>query len=296
MSEEFLVLGRPPRQPRRGRWGKRGPGAVAAAVLVGLAGWALWQGVFDSSPATPRHPAQPAPTASTGAGFIAHRPPQVPYLRSGVLIRTDDLPRGIPDGSWDDFVVLTDGRVVLAQEQSLTVLSAALQPRTYELAGRITARPDHTAVAWTGRDGRVRRLDSGDAAPVVVRGAHLLAPTCRGLRVGGRQEPGWASCDRDGALLSPDGHYFAAFVDGTVTVAPRADFTGGLSIELPGIVLDAVWEDEFHVLVVVDVNHQAHLFRVGLGGETEDLITSILGGDDRRRPVLVLPFVGGTSR
>ena len=300
MTEEFLVLGRPPRPPRRGRWGRRGPAVVAMAVVAGLAGWAVWQGVVDSSPSTPRDAAAPtvpagsatsAPT-DTGDGFIAHDPPAVPYLRSGVLIRPADLPRGLPDGSWTDFAQLVDGRTVLVQEQSLTVLNAVQQPHSYDLDGGIAARTDGTAVAWTGRDGRVRRLDAGHAEPVVVPGARLLAPTCRGLRVDGRTQPGWQTCDRDGGLLSPDGHYFASIGDDTVTIAPRADLTGGMSVKLPGTILDAVWEDSFHVLVVVDIDHQAHLERIGLGGENQDLITSILGGDDRRRPVLVLPFTG----
>jgi hypothetical protein len=295
MTEEYLVVGRPPRPPRRGRWGRRGPAAVVVALVVALAGWALWQGVLDSSSSTQRRAATPTPPvpADTESGFIAHDPPAVPYLRSGVLIRPADLPRGIPDGSWNDFAELTDGRVVLVQDQSLTVLSADRQPRSYELAGGITARPDGSAVAWTGSDGRVRRLDDGRTEPVLVTGARLLAPTCRGLRVGGRVQPDWQTCDRDGGLLSPDGHYFASIGADTVTVAPRADITGGMSVELPGTILDAVWEDPFHVLVVVDIDHQAHLERIGLGGETQDLLTSILGGDDRTRPVLVLPFTGG---
>jgi hypothetical protein len=184
---------------------------------------------------------------------------------------------------------------VLVQKGNVTVLSSDRQPRSYPLEGGIAVRRDGTSVAWTAPDGRVRRLDRGREEPVVAGGARLLTPTCRGLRVDGRAVAEWQTCDRDGGLLSPDGHYFASIGHDTVTVAPRADITGGRSLELQGTVLDAVWEDAFHVLVVVDVDHEAHLLRIGLGGETEDLITSIPGGDNRRRPVLVLPVTGGPT-
>lgn len=292
MTEEFLVLGRPPRPPRRGRWASRGPKLVLGAVLLVLAGWAVWHGVLDDSPATPRRPATPG---AGSTGFVAHEPPRVAYLRSGVMVRPDDLPRGIPDGSWTDFALLEDGRVVLVQRGSLTVLSPDLPPRHYDHVGGITARPDQTAVAWTDPAGRVRELAVGHLDAAVVRGARQLSPTCRGLRVAGRDAAGWQTCDRDGGLISPDGRYFVSVGRDTLTIAPRADITAGVSAELRGAVLDAVWEDDDHLLVVTERDQETHLLRIWAGGATEDLITPVRGAGDRGRPALVLPATGGQT-
>ncbi|GAA1966112.1 hypothetical protein GCM10009798_28080 [Nocardioides panacihumi] len=247
----------------------------------------MWHGVADKPGATPRHPATPPVPGSTETGFIAHDPPAVPYLRSGTLISPDGRAVGIPDGSWTDFTELADGRLVLVQQKSLTVVGR--QRRSYGLDGAITSRPDGAAVAWTGTDGRVRRLDTGSAEPVVVPGGRQLSPACRGIRIDGRPEPGWQTCDRDGGLLSPDGTYFASVGSVSVTLAPRADITAGVSTAFLGVVLDAVWEDDGHLLVVVVAADEARLMRVGVIGDTEDLIAPVRGANDRTRPVLVLP-------
>ncbi|MDH2413571.1 hypothetical protein [Nocardioides sp. CER19] len=286
MTEEFLVLGRPPRPPRRGRWVGRGPRIALAVIILGLVVWAVWRGVTHDPAAKP---SPPAPT-STQTGSIAHEPPAVPYLRSGTLIPPAEQARGIPDGSWTDFATLADGRVVLVQRASLTVLGTTGQQRSFEHTSGLTARPDGTGAAWTGRDGRVRRLDSGHPDPVVVRGARQLTPACRGLRAGGRVLPGWQTCDRDGGLLSPDGRYFASIGGQSVTLAPRDDITGGTSTAFLGTVRDAVWEDAAHLLVVMDIGDEAHLMRVSTLGRSEDLIAPVRGASGRARPVLVLPM------
>jgi hypothetical protein len=286
MTEEHLDLGRPPRPPRRGRWAGRGPKIALGVVVLGLVGWVVWRGVTQEPPATP---SPPSPT-STQTGFVAHEPPAIPYLRSGTLVPPDGEARGLPPGSWSDFAQLADGRVVLVQRESLTVIGTAGEGRTYDHTGDLTARPDGTAVAWTGHDGRVRRLDSGHADPTVVRDGRQLAPACRGLRVAGRLEPGWQTCDRDGGLLSPDGSYFASIGVQTVTLAPPDDITGGTSTAFLGTIRDAVWEDAAHLLVVMVVGDRAHLVRISTLGNSEDLISPVHGAADRSRPVLVLPL------
>jgi hypothetical protein len=290
MSEEHLVVGRPPDPRRWAWWSGRGPGAVAA--LLALAGWAIWHGALDDGLATSRRAAtSPTPSVPVETGLIAHDPPQLPYLRSGALVTPSGQVREIPHGAWNDFAVLTDEQGVLVEQDSVTVLGTDRQPRSYPLTGGLTARPDATAVAWTGPDGRVWRLDAGSTEPVAVPGARQLVPTCRGLRIDGRLQPGWRSCDRDGALIGPGGHYVASFDTNTVTIVPRSDLTGGVSTDLPGTVLDTVWEDPFHVLAAVRLEGETHLMRIGLGGETEDVIA--VPGEDRTQPVLVLPLTGG---
>jgi hypothetical protein len=294
MSEEQIVLGRPPRPPRRGR--RVGHAALVAAVVAG-AGWAAWRGVLDQPATTPgdtAHTNAPAPSG-TGGGLIAHGQPEVPYLRSSTLVRTGQPPRGLPDGWWTDFAELTDGRVVLVEQGGVTVVGPGRERTSHDAAGPISARPDGSAIAWTGEDGRVRQLETGRAEPAVVPDARQPSPACRGLRVGGRVERGWGTCDRDGALVSPDGHYFASIGSGSVTLAPRTDITGGISVAFLGVVRDAVWEDAYHLLVVTAAADEAHLIRIGLGGESEELIAPVRTADDRDRPVLVLPATAGRA-
>jgi hypothetical protein len=298
MTEEFLVVGRPPQPPRRGRGLPRGPRLVLAVALA-LAGWAVWRGVGSQPSATPTPPA-PTGTApgrtSAAPAPIADMPPAVPYLRAGTLVMPDGRTRGIPDGGWTQFVVLTDGRVVLAEVGGVTVLGPGGERRGYAQTGGLTARPDGTAVAWTGPDGRVRRLDAGpagsagSAAPVVVPGARQLVPTCRGLVAGGRAVPGWQTCDRDGGRISPDGRYFASVQGQSVTLAPRADITSGVATAFLGNIVDGVWEDSGHLLAVLVMADAARLVRVSVLGATEDVIAPVHGRTEADRPVLVLPM------
>jgi hypothetical protein len=292
MTEEHLLLGRPPRPPRRGPWGGRVPRVVAGVVVAAVAGWAVWHGL-TAEPATPpdgdtASTSSPVPSASP-TGWMAYDPPAVPYLRSGTLVVPDESPRGIPDGSWTDFAVLTDGRLVLVQRGSLTVVGPDREQETYRAKGSISARPDGTAVAWTDPDGHVRQLQAHHVEPFTVPGARQLAPGCRGIRLHDRTEAGWQTCDRDGGPISPDGAYFASLGVSSVTIAPRSDITGGISAAFLGRVTDAVWEDSHHVLVVVSLADETHLQRVGLGGETEDLIPPPHGTYDSDHPMLVLP-------
>ena len=289
MTEESLVLGRPPKPPGtggRGRWAGRGPGIAAAAVLLGLTGWTVWHEVVDDGPAAAPTPA-PLPVLPHRP-TAASRPPAVPYLRSGALVRPGGRSVGVPDASWTDVALLADGRVVLAQDESLTVLRGGT-PYSAGLVGGLTERPDGTAVAWTGPDGRVRRLSVGSAAPVVMPQAQQLVPGCRGLRVGADDLPGWQSCDRAGRLLSPGGAWVARIGNVSVSVVPRIGTAEGASVAFLGVVDDAVWEDHDHLLVVVRLGDEGHLLRVGTDGSSGDVITPVRGADDPARPALVLP-------
>jgi hypothetical protein len=210
-----------------------------------------------------------------------------------VLTRPNGQSRVVPDGLWTDLAELADDRVVLVQEGSLTVVSPDRRPHSYPIVGGITARPNGAAVAWTAPDGRLRRLSAGRAEPVVVPRGRQLVPACRGLRIDGRSRLEWQTCDRDGGLLSPGGRYFAAVGIEAVTLAPRADITGGITVGLPGKVLDAVWEDSFNVLLAVDVDGLGHLIRIGLGGEYQDLIAPVLGAEGSDQQTLVLPVTSG---
>ncbi|GAB7003006.1 hypothetical protein JCM18899A_04770 [Nocardioides sp. AN3] len=261
-----------------------------------LVGWALWHAILDQPGATPHPSSTPTPSLPRGgeSGYVAHEPPAVPYLRSGTLVPPDGEPRGIPDGSWTGFSLLADGRVVLVQDGSVVVLGPGTQRHGYPAVGDLSARPDGTAVAWTGGDGHLLRLRTGRAEPERVVGARQLRPACRGIRVDGTASAGWATCDRDGHLLSPDGTYFASIGSVSVTLAPRADITAGASVAFLGSIVDAAWEDPYHLLVVIGIADELHLERIGVGGESEDLLV-LHGINDRRSPPLVLPVTAGPS-
>jgi hypothetical protein len=290
MTEEHIVLGRPPRPPRRGPWGGRAPRMVLGVVVAAVGGWAAWHGLTSEPAAPPQgDTASTRAPAPTPTGWLAYDPPAIPYLRSGTLVIPDEAPRGIPDGAWTDLAVLADRRVVLVRAGSLTVVGPDREEETYRLKGSISARPDGTAVAWTGTDGHVRQLQAHRAEPFTVARARQLAPACRGIRLHGHAEAGWSTCDRNGGPVSPDGAYFASIGVSSITIAPRSDITGGVSAAFLGRVTDAVWEDSHHLLVVVSLADETHLERVGIGGETEDLVPPPHGTYDRDHPALVLP-------
>jgi hypothetical protein len=210
-----------------------------------------------------------------------------------MLVRPSVPAVGLPAAAWTDFVVLTDGRLVLTQQQSVTVLGRG-RARSYLLSDGpprgMSARPDGTAVAWTGPDGRVRRLAAGDARPVVLLGTRQLVPACRGLTADRGERPEWMTCDREGRLYSPGGAWSARIGDVSISLLPRLDPGGGTSVAFLGVVDDAVWEDPGHLLVVVRLGDEARLLRVGTDGSSQDVIAPLRGADTDRPP-LVLPAI-----
>jgi len=312
VNEEQLELGGgPPRRPdgpgaRLGAWltarlGRRGPALLTAAALLAGGGWAVAHGALDDPPATPRRaatpPASPAPAPSSTPyvgsleelGSDTPAPPGLPYLHYGVLHATDGSQRALPDGPWQDFARLDDGRVVLVGDGSVTVVGRRGQRATYPIEGGLARRQDGTAVAWSTPDGPVMTLSTDDPGPARATDGRLLSPACRGWQVTDEPRAPWRTCDEDGGRLSPDGRFVAAAHPRRVSVR-RPQGPTVLDVRI-GRVLDVAWEGDSALLVVTydGTTRESRLSRIdAVTGAFDDLFVAE-GGEDPRRAVLVLP-------
>lgn len=275
-TEDELEVGRGGRGGRRP--GRAGLVALAAVLALGL-GWVAWHGGLDDPPRPRRTAPSPAPEEHA-------RPAAVPYLRSGTLVEPGGALRGVPDGSWSDLEQLPDGTVVLAGAGQVVLIGPAgrrVYP-TVSWAGTLVHRADRSAVAWRRADGVV--MTTGPAGPTATR-ARIVRPECRGLRSHGELQEAWRRCDDDGHLLSADRSLVALVGARSVSLAPPDDITAATSWKTAGSVVDATWEDDDHLLVVVADGDRTLLQRVGRDTAPETLLATT--AYDPRRPVLVLP-------
>lgn len=310
IEEELEVGGRRPPDSRgtrlgtrlgdrlRARLGRRAPGVLAAVALLAASGWALAHGALDDPPATPRRAAT-TPTAApsshaplTGSDEeLAERtiaPPGLPYLRLGVLHTSDGRQRALPEGPWRDFGRLSDGRVVLVGDGSVTVAGKGARRATYPMKGELARQRDGAAVAWTAPDGTVMRLTAGQARPAGTE-SRLLSPACRGWRVSPEPRETWESCDERGDPLSPDGRYVARARQRRVTIGLR--YGSPVLDARIGRVVDLAWESD-RALLVVTFDAGTEMFRLSrmdaTTGAFDDLLSQAVG-EDPQGAALVLP-------
>ncbi|SFC71706.1 hypothetical protein SAMN04487968_11025 [Nocardioides terrae] len=313
MSEEQLDLGGPPRRPNgpltrlaarlagrlTARLGRRGTALLIAVALLAAGGWAVAHGALDDPPATPRRSTAastpPSPSSTPYVGSLEEldggtpAAPGLPYIRNGILHDVDGRQRALPDGRWHDLARLTDGRVVLVGDGSVTVVGTRGPRSTYPIEGDLARRRDGTAVAWRTPDGPVMELEADDPGPARTTDGRLLSPACRGWESSTEPREPWRSCDEDGDLVSPDGRYVAEVYPRRVRIGLR-HASPVLDVRI-GRVLDVAWESDGALLVVSydATTRESRLSRMdAVDGAFDDLFLAG-GGKDPGRAALVLP-------
>jgi hypothetical protein len=140
-------------------------GAAAAVVAAAIVLPAALSGGTDRSAPEPAAPPS-APGSSVLHGGVVTEP-------DGTTVRI-----GVENDDVVDFGVLTDGRVVAALQQPDAIRvyapDGSLEHQYAVAANVITMSAADDAVAWVGRDEKVRVLASGSAEPTVLGTSPML--------------------------------------------------------------------------------------------------------------------------